>query len=141
MATISNYHISTKGNFKKVDFNVFKLLQAYLQYRRLKNKPDYLEVDGRFFSVQHESQSKNSFFQSRSNSFYFQEKGKKSIIRISDHWSESDFSKSKKFNCSYIRTCYWTALGLDKFTFSLPGEKYSSELIAGTISLSSLKNI
>ena len=80
MTNASNYHVATQGKFKKVDFNVFKLMQEYFIYRRLKNKPEFIEVEGRFFQVQFQSQSKNSFFQSRSNSFYFIEKGKKIYV-------------------------------------------------------------
>lgn len=139
MTNASNYHVATQGKFKKVDFDVFKLMQEYFIYRRLKNKPEFIEVEGRFFQVQFQSQSKNSFFQSRSNSFYFIEKGKKSIIRISDHWSESDYLRSKKLNCGFIRSCYWSAKGIEKFSILLPCEKYQSELIAGQISFKSLK--
>ena len=46
MTNASNYHVATQGKFKKVDFDVFKLMQEYFIYRRLKNKPEFIEVEG-----------------------------------------------------------------------------------------------
>ena len=52
MTNASNYHVATQGKFKKVDFNVFKLMQEYFIYRRLKNKPEFIEVEEMIFSVE-----------------------------------------------------------------------------------------
>jgi hypothetical protein len=116
-------------------------MDAYLVYRRKKVKPDYVEVDNKLYKVDFESQKKSSFFKSRSNSFYFQPKGKKQIIRISDHWSKSKHLRSQKHNCGFIASCYWENLTSERVTFRLPGEKYSSELIGGLIDFKNLKRI
>ena len=52
MTNASNYHVATQGKFKKVDFDVFKLMQEYFIYRRLKNKPEFIEVEEMIFSVE-----------------------------------------------------------------------------------------
>ena len=142
IVTIDDYFENTKGSFKPVATDlVGKLMDAYLVYRRKKVKPEYLEVENQLYVVDFESQKKSSFFRSRSNSFYFQPKGKKQIIRISDHWSKSKHTRSQKHNCGFIASCYWENLTAERVSYRLPGEKYSSELMGGLIDFKNLKRI
>jgi len=140
--TIDNYHKNTTGNFKALDIKeATALLDAYKVYNRKKNKPRYMQVEGfGEYEVVFVSKSKNSFFKSRSFSFYFRKKGARSIIRISDHWSKSkkEYKKSNKLNCGNIRSCYWTNLKGESFSYRASGEKFDSTLIGGKISFNSL---
>jgi len=137
--TKDNYYKETQGNFAPIKPAVARaIFNAYLKYRRLKNKPQYIDVpDFGKLKLDYESISKNSYRRSRGFSLYFL-KGNSSVIRISDHWSESNYPKSEKLNCGYISSCYWTNFG-EAFEERMPGEKYSSRFIAGTIKFSQLK--
>jgi hypothetical protein len=127
-----NFFKDTKCVFKPIEPNDLKqILDAYLSYRRKRNKPEFIKSEkyGNL-SVDFESEKSNSFFQSRSLSYYFISEKKDFVIRISDHWSKSNYSRSKKLNCGYIRSVFWENYG-EKLTYRLPSQSYSSELIGG----------
>jgi len=59
---------------------------------------------------------------SKGRSLYFStEKG---IIRISDHWSKSDY-KNKKFNIGFISTCFWSIKDCNILSY------YNTKYLAG----------
>lgn len=137
--TKEDYYKETVGNFTPIKpAKATSIFNAYIKYQRLKNKPEFIEVEGiGKLKLDYESISKNAYHRSRGFSLYFL-KGNSSVIRISDHWSESNYSKSQKLNCGSISTCYWTNFG-EAFEQRMAGEKYASRFIAGEIKFSQLK--
>jgi len=140
-ATIKNYYDKTTGTWEGLSRNeTMEFLKEYIAWRRKRNKPEFIEVGGKKYKVDYQSEKKNAFFQSRGFSYYFIENGTDNIVRISDHWSSTGdrFPKSRKLNCGMIASCYWDLDGGDKVDVKIPGEKYSSSLIGGKISASDL---
>lgn len=130
--TSENYYTKTNAHFRPVCPKMGqKYMRAILEWRRKRNKPEFIEVDGEKWTVDHQSQSKNALHRSRSNSFYLT--NGKSVVRISDHWSASKYDRSHKFNCGMISTCYWTNREGERFSIFLPGERYESSMIAGIV--------
>lgn len=141
--TKDNYHISTKGIWSSISSEEGReLLYAYLEWRKKRVKPETIEVNGNLYYVDYESIKKNAFFRSRSFSIYLIPKGGRGVIRISDHWSKSNFARSKKFNVGFIRSCYWELpKNAESFAVRLPSEKYQSVLVAAKISFNKLQKI
>jgi len=135
--TVDNYHVASRGNFENFEKGEV-LLQEYFKWNCKKKKADYIELDGVKYYPVFDSRNKNSYFHSRSFSFYFTNEAKTSLIRISDHFSKTkpENHRSQKLNCGYIKSCYWSCLNGDKFEFRVPSEKYSSVFIAGIINFS-----
>jgi hypothetical protein len=101
-----NFHNATRGDFYSLSVkDAIEIMDKYKIWRRKKNKPEFIETEylGKL-KVKFESENKNAYFESRSLSYYFVGDG--FIIRISDHWSESKYPKSKKLNCGNIGTCF-----------------------------------
>ena len=137
-----NCFINTRCDFKPISKDLtLKLLDAQMQNQKKKNKSEYVEIDGVKYYFDFSSVHKSSFFQSRSISYYFRVPSEKSLIRISDHWSESKYKNSKKFNCGTIASCYWTNLQGDEIPYRISGEKYQSYMMGGVAKLSSFKTI
>jgi hypothetical protein len=127
-----NYFSNTKANFEPLSESDCKdILNEYLKWRRKRNKPEFIHSQ-KFgnLKVDFESERKNSFFQSRSLSYYFIGEDNKFVIRISDHWSKSKYDKSNKLNCGFIRSCYWENFG-ERFDYTMPSQQYSSSFIGG----------
>jgi hypothetical protein len=130
--TADNYFVSTKAYFEGVDPQDAKeILEAYKDYRRRKNKPEFIKSSkyGNL-RVDYESEKKNAYFERRSLSYYFVTEDNSSVIRISDHWSNSQYDDSEKLNCGNIRSCFWTTDG-NRFRYDIPNQKHTSILIAG----------
>jgi hypothetical protein len=128
----TNYFENTKADFKPISVEQGKaILEEYFKWRKKRNKPDYIEVSnfGKL-KVNFESVNRNARYKSRGLSFYFVNESNDYIIRISDHWSKSNYNRSQKLNCGDIASCYWTNFG-EKFSIRIPSETYSSEMIAG----------
>ena len=139
-----NYWESTNADFKPVaPGDALLILQWFFtksKFKKPKSGEDFLILNDLLITPDFVSNSKNSYWKSRSISYYFRT-GKNEIIRISDHWSKSQYDKSKKLNCGFIRSCFWTNLKGEKFDFKFPGETYKSEIIAGILPLSKFKQI
>jgi hypothetical protein len=134
--TESNYFDSTKCVFTPIAIkDAREIMDKYLVWRRKKNKPDFIETEsfGKL-KVDYTSENKSSYWNSRSKSYYFITEDNNAVIRISDHWSKSNYEKSKKLNCNFIRSCWWENYG-EKFWYNLPSETYPSDLIAGICKL------
>ena len=127
-----NYFVSTKAYFEGVDPKDAKeILEAYKDYRRRKNKPEFIKsTKYGNLRVDYESEKKNAYFERRSLSYYFVTEDNSSVIRISDHWSNSQYDDSEKLNCGNIRSCFWTTDG-NRFRYDIPNQKHTSILIAG----------
>ena len=65
------------------------------------------------------------------SSAYFIDPTKTKLLRISDHWSESNVGNVR--TCGWIRKCYWRLLGKQ-------GSKSQGSIQAGIIDLSKLQN-
>ena len=129
----SNYFDSTRGDFEPISkSDAIEIMNEYVKWRRKKNKPEFIQ-SSKFgnLRVDYESEKKSAFWRSRSFSFYFVSEDNTYIIRISDHWSKSSYPKSNKLNCGFIRSCYWTNFGEERFDFRIPSETYSSDLLGG----------
>jgi len=127
----SNFFKATRAEFKGINRKeAEEILDKYVATRRKKVKPEFIETSLGKLSINFESEHKSAFFQSRSLSYYFISENKDFVIRISDHWSESNYPRSGKLNCGSIASCYWTNFG-ERFNYRLPAQSYSSDLIAG----------
>jgi hypothetical protein len=139
MANETNYHIETTAKFKGLsNAETQEIVKAYLVWRKKRNKPEFIEANGKQLQVSFESQSKSAYWKSRSNSFYFIYDNQ--LIRISDHWSHTGdaFPKSNKLNCGQIASCYWTCENAQETNMFLPGEKYVSRLVGGIVNLNEM---
>lgn len=137
--TKNNFHEGTKAEWLGIsDQLASDLLEAFFKNKRKRNSDNFIIVDNEEYEIIHFSQKKSSFWRSRSNSFYFRKKGSRSVIRISDHWSKSDaiYSRSKKKNCSFIRSCYWSIRKAIEFEMNIPCERYPVSFLAGKCSYS-----
>ena len=147
MFTLNNFHEGSFAEFKPLDKNeALELLYAYQTYKRscakmTKSKPSrfFKTKSGIEYELIFDGEAKRyHFVKKRSLSMYFRKKGSKSIIRISDHWSKSKYTKSKKLNCGSIRTCYWTLenVAAERFEFSgFASGKYAWVFMAGVCAL------
>jgi hypothetical protein len=137
-----NYFVSTKAYFEGVDPKDAKeILEAYKDYRRRKNKPEFIKsTKYGNLRVDYESEKKNAYFERRSLSYYFVTEDNSSVIRISDHWSNSQYDDSEKLNCGNIRSCFWTTDG-NRFRYDIPNQKHTSILIAGICSFNEFEMI
>lgn len=140
---LKEYHNGTRAIFKPVDSSLTRELLSASDRKRI---GDILTLSsGRQFVLDHVSIGKNGFFRSRSFSMYFREKGKKSVIRISDHWSSSNHNeRSNKLNCGYIRSCHWSIDNREEDKIHYHGKysgKYPWVLMAGVCSLKGFETI
>lgn len=123
--------------FKRFEYRIADILLSNLKEAK---KQGYLMVEGNKYILLFESKNKNRTYRSRGFSYYFRLKN--SIIRISDHWSSSNFNdRSKKLNCGYIsHDQYWIIDNkIKSFPFRFSGEKYDSYLLAGIVGLAKLR--
>ncbi len=138
-----DYHKNTKANFKQFDNSIAKELIQKTRYKKQNSKIEL--KNGDIYEVLYISISKNSFFKSRSASFYYRKKGGKSIIRISDHWSKSNNNdRSRKLNCGYISSCYWTINNKkdnEIFVHGFYSGKYPYKMLAGICYKNSFEKI
>ncbi len=147
--TFKNFHINTKANFKPFDEKIGeKILDSFVKAKRKKKFNGKFNVGNDEYELLHFSEPKrNSFFKSRQMSIYFRKKRGRSVIRISDHWSESTSNpRSRKLNAGFLNSCYWTANWdwhkSDVFDFSgLSAGKYAWRLLGGICSLNNFEPI
>lgn len=135
--TRENYFKETRIEFAPVDpKQAIELLDGLKSWRRKKTKSNIVTSFGEF-EVDFQSENTNAWRQSRSLSFYFVNVATNELIRISDHWTESQpaYSKSDKLNCGYIRSCSWRNMHGERFDYRIPGQKWTSVLIAGITAL------
>lgn len=128
-----NYFHETHCDFKPVTPEDAKeILDAYKEWRKKRKKPQYI-YSSKYgnLRVDFTSEKSNAFSNSRSLSYYFVSENEDFIIRISDHWSKSQYPKSRKLNCMLISTCFWSNTKGEKFTYRMPSQEYSSSLVAG----------
>jgi len=131
---------SCKWNSVEVK-EALELLEAYKGWRRKRVKPEFITVGGENYRVVFESENKSSFWRSRGFSFYFEKVSTGEIIRISDHWSESKYKRSNKFNAGSIGSCYWRNLEADSLTWCVPGEQWPSQFLAGKAKMEDFKTL
>lgn len=114
--------------FRQIDDDLATELMRFTDRRNLGRT---VTIDGRDYTLDHISHSTR--FMSRSLSVYFTVA--RSVVRISDHWSESNgHPRSQKLNCGRIDQTYWVidndpARPLVESTY-LAG-KYPHKLLAG----------
>jgi hypothetical protein len=143
-ATVSDYYEGTYGDWEGMSKEeALEFMKQYLLYRKGKRKNSVIDVNGKHYTVDHESQKKLAKYRSRSNSFYFVSADGNELVRISDHWSSTGnaYPKSQKMNCGQINTCVWNVQNPDAFNIYLPGERYSGRFVGARINLSDLKKI
>ena len=147
--TFNNFHKDTRANFEIFDNKLSEnILNAFKKAKRKKNFTGKFKVGSDEYELLHFSEPKrNRFFKSRQISIYFRKKRGRSVIRISDHWSETTSHKrSRKLNAGYLNTCYWTANSgskeRDTFLFSgLSAGSYDWVLLSGVCSLAKFEAI
>ena len=108
-----------------------KLCMFYNSSKFLKMEKPAITINGLVYEFEFFSSSYNQRLKSRGRSYYYRQG--ESIIRISDHWSKSQYTKSKKLNCGFIASCYWTNLNGIKFTYQ------SQNLIGGICKLTDFR--
>lgn len=134
------YFKETYAEFSPVKPEMAKaMLDAYVPLRRKRKDNETFTIGSKVFKVDYASEKKNARYQSRSKSYYFLQGGY--VYRISDHWSISKHERSKKLNCGNIASCFWTNRKAEKFEYRLPGETYTSVMLAGKCKMSEFRNI
>ncbi|MGO1524184.1 MAG: hypothetical protein ACTHV8_10920 [Nesterenkonia sp.] len=91
--------------FHPVSDDITQSLIGFLADGGRRNLGKSIEIDGRVYTLDYLSIGSNWVWRSRSFSAYFTVG--RSVIRISDHWSESGFNRSRKMNCDQIGDAYW----------------------------------
>jgi hypothetical protein len=139
-ANTMQYFESTKGNWSGLTpTEIRSIIEQYKKFRRARNKDAFrIEFAGKSWEVDHQSISKNAYFQSRSFSLYLT--CGTMVIRISDHWTATrpEYAKSRKLNCGAIRSCAWSCDG-DRTYIQLPGERFDYAVVGGFIDFSDLQ--
>lgn len=114
-------------NFKPIEPALAAELMGFVH---AKNINQSITIDGTEYTLDFISHNTNARRQSRSLSVYFSVG--RSIIRISDHWSESAYSRSQKLNCGQIDSAWWTALKSEAFSYDgYRAGRYPWKLLAG----------
>lgn len=115
-----------------------KLTRQLLNFVQTKNLGKSITIDGTEYTLDYISESHRKT--SRGLSIYF--RVERSILRISDHWSQTAGNpRSRKLNCGRIDTAYWA---LDNhpasqpLTFTWHAGKYPWRVMAGKAGLSIL---
>lgn len=138
MATARNYFKDTEATFKGVPPRIGRQLARFAVP---KNIGKTVKIDGETYTLDHVSAGSNSFFRSRGFSAYY--RVKKSIVRVSDHWSRSNGApKSRKLNCLRIGSCVWNIDNRVEDIFETAAwmsGKWDYRLIVGRCGLASMK--
>ncbi|WP_216395547.1 hypothetical protein [Arcanobacterium phocae] len=93
-----------------------------------------ITIDDVEYTLDFISRNSSRFFQSRGLSVYF--RVDRSVIRISDHWAETNETRSRKFNCGTIDGHRWTLANTEApFEHTYRAGKYPHRLLAGKASL------
>ncbi|MSS45276.1 hypothetical protein FYJ43_04290 [Cutibacterium sp. WCA-380-WT-3A] len=91
------------ATFTQIDNALARTLLAFVDRRNIGKA---ITIDETNYVLDYISQSTNASRHSRGLSVYFTVR--RSVIRISDHWSESHgYPASRKLNCGAIDTAYW----------------------------------
>lgn len=134
------WHKYTRATFSSISSSLANELMDFASYKNLNKE---VEIGKRKYRLLHISHKTSSFFKSRGISVYFQNGNW--IIRISDHWSESNhFERSQKLNCVKVSTCVWKINNKksDAFYFSgLGSRKYDYRMIGGRIQKKNFENL
>lgn len=116
------------------------LARALLEFANHRNLGKTLEVEGATYVLDYISRSSSSFHVSRGLSVYY--RTKRSVIRISDHWTASrGFPRSRKLNCGPIDRYWWYVKNRPGESISFAGlgaGKYPFRMIAGIAGLAVL---
>lgn len=123
--------------FQKVnDSIVDELIKHYENGLRLGKE---VVINDKSYKLIYKSEQKNAFFKSRGLSLYF--KVDRSIVRISDHWSESiGNDRSRKLNCGYISNSQYWKLNFKakRYQISRGSGKYPYTVLIGAAGLKTL---
>lgn len=126
------WYRDSDADFQPLDVSTSKKLLSFINSRKFVTMDiPKIEINGLTYIFEYRSINYNSRLKSRSNSFYYRQGD--NIVRISDHWSRSQYPLSKKLNCGFIASCYWTNLDGVRFT------KGSSYYIGGICPLNKFK--
>lgn len=108
----------TTAVFKPIEMELIVKLMDFARYRS--NIGKTICIEGVEYELKHVSMKKNFRTKSRSLSVYFLVG--KSVIRISDHWSETkNHPRSKKLNCGQIDSAWWELDDKDRETLEFKG--------------------
>lgn len=124
------------AKFREIPTAVARELIGFIDRRNIGKS---LEIDGVSYTLDYISHNSSAFWRSRGLSVYF--RTRRSVIRISDHWSSSNgFERSRKLNCGPISGKTWvidntsrTRLACFKYAGRFP-----FEMLAGICGLSVL---
>lgn len=100
-----NFYLSTQGTFKFIkEFDRYKVINSYKSHCSLKSKKDltYLlnDIDNQAKLIY---KSWNNLF--NTGSVYFLNEKTKTLYRLSEHWSNSNFDKINQVGA--IKSCIW----------------------------------
>ena len=122
--------------FKPISDEIALQLIAFVNQRNLGKS---ITIDGKTYTLDHISIGKSAFWKSRSYSVYF--RVGRSVVRISDHWSETTHHpRSQKLNCGAIRSAYWVLADKSRQTLesTYQSGQYPWALKAGIAGLTAL---
>ena len=106
------YYRNTLADFSVISPELTEALFLASTGRKALKEGESIEIGGRTYTLDHISFSAyNPFFRQRGLSIYYRTGD--SIVRLSDHWSNtgSTFVKSRKLNCGRISSCLWNLNG------------------------------
>lgn len=132
------YHQHTRATFNPLDREVARALLKFAAQRSAVGRT--IELGGRVYTLEHISRTTSAFWRSRGLSIYF--RSGRSVVRISDHWSQSrHHRRSRKLNCGHIASCFWSIRNraddaMECYDF---GGKYPYKMIAGICGLNGFK--
>ena len=136
---MKKYNVATFAEFKPLDNEIAKKL---VDFSSRKNIDKIIEIDSQAYRLEHISFTPG-YYHVRSLSLYF--RTRRSVIRISDHWSGTRYHpKSKNFNCEMIASCRWIIRDQKDnviITQKFNGSKYPFVLLAGICGICGFKQI
>jgi hypothetical protein len=123
--------MSITVRFTEIEDNVAREL---LDFATRKNIGQAITVDGVEYVLDGISQGSSAFWRSRGLSIYY--RAGRSVVRISDHWSQSNHhERSRKFNCGRIggHQAHWIIdnSAPARLTFDRYAGKYPWTMLAG----------
>lgn len=97
-----NYFIASQGSFRVIPSS---WTEKILDHAKTAVEGDKIKLGNNIFKLNYISES----YKYSSKSIYYVSDSDQYLIRVSDHWSESDFRGVK--TCGNIRSCFWTING------------------------------
>lgn len=116
-----------------------KLATQLLDFVHQRNIGKSVNIDGQRYTLDHISKNSSKFYRGRSLSIYF--RTGRSVIRISDHWSQSNGNdRSVKLNCRFIDEHWWAIDndGSAPLSFGRYTSRFPWRMLAGKCGLSTL---